>query len=232
MNTSHKSSIRPWHRLMTMLLVVLLLLTLLPQSAWAEDPVPRGDEQIEAAAPVPECGVGGVIAILIIGTGIYMTYRLYKFCKRVFPDPPPPPPPPPQQTNVVNQTLNGSVTALRKNSGGIQLSESITVTTNGVPEIKLNPADDVVYAIESFGYLAPDGSLYHSYMALKLASSTNLVDWDPIDVKVYVSDTSVLTQVGTNGAVIRPRTETWSLDLDIGHNEPQLFLRSQTVGSP
>lgn len=229
MNGFEKSPIRTWHRLMSLFLVfVVLMIGLAQQRAFADDPPQHTDDPPTAnAVAQPECNAGIAIAIVVIVVGAYVIYKLYKFCKRVLPPTPPPAPPPPTQTNnpAGYQTGNGFKAA----SGQILASETMTFSTNGAPEILLNPADEVVYAIEAYGYTAPDGSLYHSYMDMKLATSTNLVDWDPLNIKVYVSDTSVLTQVGTNGAVIQPRSDYWRLDLYTDPNASKWFLRSQSL---
>lgn len=185
------------------------LILLLPLKAQAQSD-PGHDRDPKTSL----CGV--IIGCTVIVTGGYIAYELWQLCQRQFPPPPPaPPPPPPPPPVVTNQpsTVNTNAPATNRPSA----------------RLNINPKDVKAVAIEAYGYTAPDGSLYHTMLTMDLATSSTLKDWEPVSVVAYISTNNVLTQVGKQGAVIRPYTLNW--ELDVGLNEPgtpMKFLRSAT----
>lgn len=194
-----------------LLIAALVLLCALPAPAQSAG---TGGSKRDPKVGLP-CGV--IIGVTVLVTGGYIVYELWQFCQRKLPPPPPapppPPPPPPVVTNVPPRVDTNAPPA----------------NTNRMARLNVNPADVAAYAIEAYGYTAPDGTTYSTLITMNLATSADLSHWEQVPVKVYMSESSILTQVGTNGASIQPFTLNW--ELDVGLNNPSLpmkFLRSAT----
>jgi hypothetical protein len=57
---------------------------------------------VAEASVTPECGAGGVAAVVVVVVGTYCIYKLIKFCQRKFPKNNPPPPPPDEDDLTAN----------------------------------------------------------------------------------------------------------------------------------
>lgn len=214
-----------WHKLVAILLVFVML-SAFTAPVMADDDPPPGDPQGAVAA----C----VIGVVVIVVGIIVIYKLIKLCNRLLPPTPAPAPPPPAVTNAPpgGPFTNGvpgisnrpPITVYPAYNGA-----PISMAMEAIPELKLNDDDVKVYAIEASNYRAPDGSLYHTYIPMEMATSTDLKNWEPLSVKMYVSDSAVLTQTGTNGAMIQFKnqfTQNWTLDLGLPAGTSARFVRS------
>jgi hypothetical protein len=189
-----------------LLIAALVILCALPAPAQSTG---SGGSERDPKVALP-CGI--IIGVTVLATGGYIAYELWQFCKRKLPLTPPPPPPPPVITNAPPRVDTNS-----------------PPSTNHMARLNVNPDDVAAYAIEAYGYTAPDGTLYSTLITMNLATSADLSNWEAVPVKVYMSESSILTQVGTNGASIQPYTLNW--EIDVGMNNPSLpmkFLRSAT----
>lgn len=180
----------------TTTLVLVMLLVMLPFH--------QGHAQ-EAPPPQPQLVAECIVFIVVVGGGLYIAYKLKKFCDANLAPANPPPPPatnsPPANPSPPKKSL---VTA---DGTTLQAGESVVD----------------VFDITGHKYLAPDGTEYDRLMVWKLDCSTNLTTWTTLTVTGYISPTFVLLQQG-DAVSLQQRTGSWGVAVA---EAPCRFFRNQ-----
>lgn len=125
--------------------------------------IPAGTSKAQVKQPKLVAEV--CVAVVVIGVGVYVVYKINKLCKEKLGPPPdggstnnpvpPPPQPPPKKSNIIS---------------------SYSSTFSDAPQVEM-PEDINEWDISTNGYIDPDGYPYTVLISFGLESSTNILNW-------------------------------------------------------
>lgn len=133
-------------------------LIVVPEAFLAEpivtNPKKEADQNEDSQRPDPNLIAQCVVAVVVVAVGVYISYKIYKFCKQKFP---PPPPPAPTNAPPTTNAANFAAIVYMTNYVGQPGEATAELTFGADGTIQATPVTESVSRVDFFNSLTNYG---------------------------------------------------------------------------